>query len=131
MLAILLIVSAFPGDTGRVELSQLAARAREPGLDALVEVHDEAEFDAALECGADLVGVNNRDLRTFEVDIGTSERLASRVPDGVVMVAESGILTPQHVERLEAAGAHAFLVGEALMKQQDIGLALQGLRRTS
>jgi indole-3-glycerol phosphate synthase len=85
----------------------------------------------AVESEATLIGVNNRDLRTFEVDLGVSERLAGRAPDGVVVVAESGIFTQQDVARLESAGADAFLVGEALMREPDIGLALRQLRRTS
>jgi indole-3-glycerol phosphate synthase len=126
--AVLLIVAALrePG-----ALAGLRRRALERGLDALVEVHDEAELEAALAAGADLVGINNRDLRTFEVDLGVTERLAARAPEGVVLVAESGIFTPRDVERLAAAGAHAFLVGESLMREADVGLALRRLRRAS
>ena len=101
----------------------------EVGLDALVEVHDEEELDAVLAAGADLVGINNRDLRTFEIDLGVTERLAKRVPEGVVVVAESGIFTDRDVSRLEACGAGAVLVGEALMREEDLGLALRRLRR--
>ena len=127
--AILLMVVAFPGSGGVDRLRALGARARALGLDVLVEVHDETELEVALGVGADLVGINNRDLRTFEVDLGTTERLAARVPDRVVLVAESGIFTPQHVERLEAAGARAFLVGESLMREKDLADALRRLRR--
>jgi indole-3-glycerol phosphate synthase len=129
--AILLIVAAFPGADSAAEIRRLKDRANELGLDALIEVHDDREFDIAVECGANFVGVNNRDLGTFEVDLGISERLASRAPDGVVVVAESGISTPKDVERLESAGVDAFLVGEALMREPDPGLTLRELRRES
>jgi indole-3-glycerol phosphate synthase len=129
--AVLLIVAAFPSEARAAELSRLRERATRVGLDVLVEVHDEQEFDAALECGATLIGVNNRDLRTFEVDLGVTERLAPRSRDGIVLVAESGILTDGDVSRLESAGADAFLVGEALMREPDIGVALRRLRRKS
>lgn len=127
--AVLLIVAVFPGPVEVDRLAALRQRASALGLDTLVEVHDEGELEVALGIGADLVGVNNRDLRTFEVDLGITERLAARVPEGVVLVAESGIFTPQHVARLEAAGAHAFLVGESLMREPDLARALQRLRR--
>ena len=129
--AVLLIAAAFPEEVRAEELGRLAGRAGELGLDVLVEVHDEHEFETAVSCGATLIGVNNRDLRTFEVDLGVSERLAARVPDGIVMVAESGIFTANDVTRLESAGADAFLVGEALMREPDIGVALRRLRRKS
>lgn len=126
--AVLLIARA-------LEVAQLRAlreRAAALGLDALVEVHDESGVDAALAAGADLVGINNRDLATFTTDLGTTERLAKRlVSAGVVVVAESGILTHDDVRRLEAAGAHAVLVGEALMRDPDVGRALARLRGTS
>jgi indole-3-glycerol phosphate synthase len=87
------------------------------GLAALVEVHDEAELDRALAIGARLIGVNNRDLDTFKVDLGTTERLAARIAArGVMLVAESGIHTRADAERVERAGAGAILVGEALLK---------------
>jgi indole-3-glycerol phosphate synthase len=129
--AVLLIVAAFPGVSADTELRALRDRASGLGLDALVEVHDEAELETALAAGADLVGVNNRDLRSFQVDLGVTERLAKRVPEGVVCVAESGIFTSKDVERLEAAGAHAVLVGEAMMREADLGAALRRLRRIS
>jgi indole-3-glycerol phosphate synthase len=110
------------------ELRALRRRCDELGLDALVEVHDEAELATALAAGADLIGINNRDLKTFEVDLAVSERLAPRVPKDVVLVAESGISRYADVERLERAGAHAVLVGEALMREPDIGAALSRLR---
>lgn len=112
------------------QLRDFRLRARDLGLDALVEVHDECELDAALEAGADLVGVNNRDLATFEVDLATTERLAARLPRGreVLLVAESGIATHADLARLAKAGARAFLVGESLMRQPDVTRALRELR---
>jgi indole-3-glycerol phosphate synthase len=129
--AVLLIVAAFGERSGFEELAGLRRHAAERGLDALVEVHDEGELELALAAGADLVGINNRNLRSFEVDLGVTERLAQRVPEGVVVVAESGIFTPQDVARLETAGSDAFLVGEALMREADIAAALRRLRRGS
>jgi indole-3-glycerol phosphate synthase len=129
--AVLLIAAAFdPRDRVR-ELSRLHDWAVGLDLDVLVEVHEEAELDAALQIGADLIGVNNRDLRSFQVDLSVTERLAKRVPRGVVLVAESGISNPEDVLRLEAAGASAFLVGESLMREADLGAALRLLRRRS
>jgi indole-3-glycerol phosphate synthase len=87
--------------------------------DALVEVHDEAELERALTGGARIIGVNNRNLRDFSVDLGASERLAQQIPDGVIRVAESGIKTRADVDRLRAAGFDAFLVGESLLRQND------------
>jgi indole-3-glycerol phosphate synthase len=129
--AVLLIVAAFAGDGEFERLASLHQRATELGLDTLVEVHDEAELDRALDLGAELVGINNRDLTSFEVDLATTERLAGRVPEGVVLVAESGIFTNHDIQRLERAGARAFLVGESLMRQPDVGMALRCLRRNS
>jgi len=126
--AVLLIARALRGD----ELLGLRERAAHLGLDALVEVHDEAELDRALEAGADLVGINNRDLASFETDLRITERLAPRLAGrGVVVVAESGIFTHADVRRLEAAGADAVLVGEALMREPDVGRALAELRGRS
>jgi indole-3-glycerol phosphate synthase len=123
--AVLLIAAALaPSD-----LRALATRARARGLDALVEVHDEAELDAALAAGASLIGINNRDLRTFRTDLAVTERLAPRVPRDVLVVAESGIFDARDVARLAGAGAHAFLVGESLMRQPDLAAALRTLRR--
>lgn len=113
-------------------LRALRERATALGLDALVEVHDAADVDAALAVGADLVGINNRDLATFTTDLAIAERLApGLVQAGVVVVAESGIFTYDDVQRLEAAGAHAVLVGEALMREPDVGRALLRLRGRS
>jgi indole-3-glycerol phosphate synthase len=125
--AVLLIVSALAGPA----LATLHAHARSLDLDVLVEVHDEAELDAALAAGATLVGINNRDLRSFSVDLAVTERLAPRVPAGIVVVAESGIFSGADVRRLSAAGARAFLVGESLLREADPGLALRRLREAS
>jgi indole-3-glycerol phosphate synthase len=122
--AVLLIVSAL----GAGELRELLGCARARSLDALVEVHDEAELESALAAGADLVGVNNRDLRSFVTDLTVTERLAPRVPPGVLLVAESGIAGPADVARLARAGARAFLVGESLMREAEPGRALRRLR---
>jgi indole-3-glycerol phosphate synthase len=120
--AVLLIVAALPQT-----LTALVAAARAFGLDPLVEVHDEAELDAALTAGATLVGVNHRDLKTFEIDMTLTERIAKRVPAEVVLVAESGIRTAEDVRRLGDAGAHAILVGEQLMRAASPGAALAEL----
>jgi len=124
--AVLLIVAAL----APAELERLHAHAVGLGLDVLVEVHDEAELDAAKGVGADLIGINNRDLRTFVTDLGVTERLARRVPQGALVVAESGISGPEDVARLQRAGASAFLVGESLMREPDPGLALRRLLGT-
>jgi indole-3-glycerol phosphate synthase len=125
--AILLIVAALDPDS----LVALQRRAQALSLDVLVEVHDEAELECALDAGARLVGINNRNLRTFETDLAVTERLAPRIPQGVVVVAESGIFTPKDVSRLQGAGAHAFLVGESLMRQDDLTAALCALREVA
>jgi indole-3-glycerol phosphate synthase len=122
--AVLLIVSALGGG----ELRELLGRARARALDVLVEVHDEAELESALAAGADLVGVNNRDLRSFVTDLTVTERLAPHVPAGVLLVAESGIAGPADLARLARAGARAFLVGESLMREAEPGRALRRLR---
>jgi indole-3-glycerol phosphate synthase len=118
---ILLIVAAL--DSAR--LQELDGLAHETGLDVLVEVHDEAELEQALKTGATLIGVNNRDLRTFRTDLGVSERLRALIPQPRIMVAESGIHKRQDVQRLQQADIHAFLVGEAFMRAEDPGSALQ------
>ena len=97
------------------------------GCDALVEVHDEAELAIAMSGGARIIGINNRNLRDFSVDLGASERLARQVPEGVLRVAESGIKTRADVDRLRAAGFDAFLVGESLLRQDDRAAAVRQL----
>jgi len=121
--ALLLIVAALSAD----ELSTLVGVASGLGLDSLVEVHDEAELQTALGCGADLVGVNQRDLRTFEVDTKLAARLAALVPDGVVAVAESGIRGPRDVSRLAACGFQGVLVGESLVTSDEPARAVSAL----
>jgi len=121
--AVLLIVAALP----QSQLEALAAKARSYDLDALCEVHDEAELDRALAAGFELIGVNSRDLRTFTVDLNTAFRLAGRMPRNVLSVAESGIKNGDDVARLTAAGYRAFLIGESLMKAASPGTALQTL----
>lgn len=121
--AILLIVATLD-DAQLVDLHSLI---RELGMAALVEVHDEAEVERALKIGAKLIGVNNRDLKTFQVDTRTTARLARLVPDGVTLVAESGIQTAADVRRMGESGAHAVLVGEALVKAADIGQQVRDL----
>ncbi len=97
------------------------------GCDALVEVHDERELERAIEGGARVIGVNNRNLRDFHVDLATAERLGTRIPADALKVAESGIKTRQDVGRLRAAGFHAFLVGESLLRQNDRAAAVRAL----
>ncbi len=123
--AVLLIVAALSD----AELHQLHASATEAGLTALVEVHDARELQRALDVGAQVIGVNNRDLQTLRVDLETSLRLAERMPSGVVKVAESGLRTAADLHRLRAAGYDAFLIGEHLMQSPDPGEALAALLR--
>jgi indole-3-glycerol phosphate synthase len=125
--AVLLLASLLEGRRIRELISLLDAY----GCDALVEVHDEAELERAVEGGARLIGVNNRDLRNFSVDLATSERLGALMPDGVLKVAESGIKVRQDIDRLRAAGFDAFLVGESLLRQADRRGALERLVRPS
>lgn len=121
--AILLIAAILPPD----KLRALRELAESHGLAVLVEVHDEAELDLALESGASIIGVNNRDLRTFSVSLDTSERLAQRMPNHILRVAESGIQNRSDVNRLQNAGYHAFLVGEHLMRSPDPAAAVRAL----
>lgn len=122
--AILLIVAALD----QAGLERLQAIARQYGLDVLVEVHDESELARARDAGADLIGINNRDLRTFAVDLAVTERLAQLVPDRTIVVSESGIFTQRDVRRVADAGARAILVGESLITASDRVAAVQTLR---
>jgi indole-3-glycerol phosphate synthase len=121
--AILLIVAALE----QGELVRLQARAWELGLAALVEVHDEDELTRAIDAGAVVIGVNNRNLRTLQVDVDASFRLAARIPKEVVGVSESGLRSRDDVERLTAVGYRAFLVGERFMTDPDPARALRQL----
>jgi indole-3-glycerol phosphate synthase len=125
--AVLLIVAAVEP----AELRRLLSVVRSRGLSALVEVHDESEVHVAVEAGAQIVGVNHRDLRTFEVDLGHTERLRRLVPSGVVMVAESGIHSIDDARRMREAGADAILVGEMLMRSPDPAASLRELASIS
>jgi indole-3-glycerol phosphate synthase len=119
-----LVILAIVDDTLAADLM---AAARSFGMDVLVEVHDEAEMARAARLDADLVGVNNRDLRTFEVDLGVTERLARLAPPSALLVTESGIFSANDAARLERVGAAAMLVGESLMRQTDVAQATRVL----
>jgi indole-3-glycerol phosphate synthase len=122
--AILIIVAALD-DVAMVEIEDAAFA---QGLDVLVEVHDEAELDRALtHLKSKLVGVNNRNLKTFEVDLATTERLAKYVPADILLVCESGISTHADCQRMASSGVNTFLVGESLMQNADVQLATQRL----
>ena len=121
--AILLIVAVLSQE----ELNSLAKKSRDLGLDVLCEAHDEEELRRAVDAGCDLIGVNNRNLRTFKVDPQTTLRLAELIPKNVVGVAESGIEKGIDVARLRSAGYQAFLIGESLMKAESPGEALRSL----
>ena len=121
--AVLLIAAALTP----AQIAEFQHIAHELGMAALVEVHTEAEMEVALTADAKLIGINSRDLNTFVTDLGTVERLAARVPSGVTLVAESGLKTPADVRRVADAGAKAILVGETLMRSDDIGAAVRGL----
>ena len=121
--AVLLIGALLNGG----QLRELKDEASSLALDALVEVHTEEDLERALAAGADLIGINNRDLKTFEVKLETAERLAPKVPPGITVVCESGIDSPEQIKRFEKLGVHVFLVGEALMRAPDPGAKLREL----
>jgi len=120
---ILLIVACLADS----QMAELEAAAFEQGLDVLVEVHDGAELDRALHLRTPLLGINNRNLRSFEVTLDTTLGLLDRVPADRLLVTESGILSQADVAKMRAANVHAFLVGEAFMRAADPGVALQDL----
>jgi indole-3-glycerol phosphate synthase len=121
--AILIIVAAL----GDAQMAEIEAAAREAAMDVLVEVHDEAEMARAHALQSRLIGVNNRDLKRFVTDLANTERLAPLAPAGTLLVAESGINTHADLTRLAGCGARTFLVGEALMRQDDVTAATQSL----
>ena len=121
--AILIIVAALDD----VLMVEIEAAALERGMDVLVEVHDEAEMDRAARLKSRLIGINNRDLKRFVTDIGTTERLAPLAPEGALLVSESGINSHADLVRLSACGARTFLVGESLMRQDDVTAATKAL----
>lgn len=123
--AILIILSMTDDEVSRALMDEAAAL----GMDALVETHDASEVARAIELGAQMIGINNRNLRNFETSLSVFETLAPSVPDGALLVAESGIFTPLDIARLSQAGAQAYLIGESLMRQNDIEAATRALRQ--
>jgi indole-3-glycerol phosphate synthase len=120
ILVILAMVSDSTAET-------LIEEAREWNMDALVEIHDEDELQRALDLDADLIGINNRDLKTFVTDITTAIRLRPSIPEGIHVVAESGLSTPDDLRRLAAAGISSYLIGESLMRADDVEAATHAL----
>lgn len=122
---ILIIMAEVDDATAR----DLASAASDWGMDAIVEVHDDAELDRALALPCRLIGINNRNLKTFETTLKTTERLAPRVPGDRIVIGESGIFTPEDIARLNKVGVGTFLVGESLMRQTDVTAATKALLR--
>jgi len=120
---ILVIMAMIDDETAKALIDEAAAL----GMDALVETHDESELERAIALGASLIGINNRDLRTFETSLDTFSRLAPRVPEGATLIAESGVFTREDVNRLASEGAQGYLIGESLMRQDDVTLAVRKL----
>ncbi|MEQ8194411.1 MAG: indole-3-glycerol phosphate synthase TrpC, partial [Rhodospirillales bacterium] len=120
---VLLIMAALDD----VLVLELESAAREYRMDVLIEVHDEAELERALKCRGRLIGINNRNLKTLEVDLAVTERLAPLVPEDRILVCESGLSAPGDLARMAAAGARCFLIGESLMRQDDVTAATKEL----
>ena len=120
---ILVIMAMIDDDTAKALMDEAASL----GLDALVETHDDAELARAVKLGAKLIGINNRDLRTFDTTLDTFTRLASEVPQDATLIAESGIFTKDDIERLARHGAQGYLIGESFMRQDDVAGAVRGL----
>jgi indole-3-glycerol phosphate synthase len=120
---VLLILAALSDGQAR----ELEGAAADHGMDVLLEVHDGAELDRAIKLKSRLVGINNRNLRSLEVDLKTTETLATRVPDDRVLISESGLFTPADLARMARAGARCFLVGESLMRHADVAAATRAL----
>jgi indole-3-glycerol phosphate synthase len=121
----ILIIMAMVEDEAARDMFSLARDYH--GMDALVEVHDEAELERALALGADLIGINNRNLHTFETDLGVTLRLLPHIPKDTLVVAESGLSTPADLKQLADAGVTTFLIGESLMRQADVAAATRAL----
>ena len=120
---ILVIMAMIEDDTARALMDEAAAL----GMDALVETHDEEELARAVKLGATLIGINNRDLRTFDTTLDTFTQLAPKVPEGATLIAESGIFTREDIERLASDGAQGYLIGESFMRQDDVAGAVRKL----
>ena len=121
--AVLIIAAVLEKDA----ISELISLTGQLGMTALVEVHDERELKLALDCGTDVIGINNRNLKTMEVDVTTAAQLAPLVPDGILTVAESGIRSREDVEMFERLGVDALLVGEAIVTQEDVETKIKQL----
>lgn len=111
-------------------MRDLREQATALSLDTVVEIHDETELTSALEAGAEIIGINNRDLKTFQVSLTTTEKLAPQIPEGTLVICESGIDQPEQIKQVETWGIHNFLIGESLMRAPSPGKKLQELLRS-